>query len=102
MLLRMQRWDHETLRLSQLSRQGFKDWIHEEIEEYCNRHGVTLVLQLNLDSFAEKRAAASCFWVEISNQTHRHYAHLQPSYVADTIRAKLPNFGVKQFNIESL
>lgn len=25
--------------------------------------------------------------------THKHYAHLMPSYVADVIRAHLPNFG---------
>lgn len=27
--------------------------------------------------------------------TSRHYAHLLPSYVADTIRANLPSFGVE-------
>lgn len=25
--------------------------------------------------------------------THKHYAHLMPSYVADVIRQHLPNFG---------
>ena len=25
--------------------------------------------------------------------THKHYAHLMPSYVADVVRAHLPNFG---------
>jgi site-specific recombinase XerD len=25
--------------------------------------------------------------------TEKHYAHLSPSYVADTVRAHLPNFG---------
>lgn len=28
-----------------------------------------------------------------TRMTERHYAHLQPNYVADTIRAHLPNFG---------
>jgi integrase len=26
--------------------------------------------------------------------TQRHYAHLSPSYVADTIRAKMPTLGI--------
>lgn len=30
-----------------------------------------------------------------TRMTQRHYAHLQPSYVADTIRAHLPRFGAK-------
>lgn len=25
--------------------------------------------------------------------THKHYAHLMPSYIADVIRENLPNFG---------
>ena len=28
-----------------------------------------------------------------TRMTERHYAHLAPSYVADTIRAALPSFG---------
>jgi hypothetical protein len=28
-----------------------------------------------------------------TRMTERHYAHLAPSYVADTIRAALPEFG---------
>jgi integrase len=31
-----------------------------------------------------------------TRMTSRHYAHLVPSYVADTIRAKLPAFGVEE------
>lgn len=31
--------------------------------------------------------------------TSRHYAHLLPSYVADTIRANLPSFGVESNNV---
>jgi integrase len=34
--------------------------------------------------------------------TSRHYAHLMPSYVADTIRKHLPNFGVERDNITPL
>jgi integrase len=34
--------------------------------------------------------------------TSRHYAHLMPSYVADTIRRHLPNFGVERDNITPL
>ena len=34
--------------------------------------------------------------------TQRHYAHLQPSFVADTIRANLPSFGVETDNVTSL
>jgi hypothetical protein len=26
--------------------------------------------------------------------TEKHYAHLAPNYVADTIRAKFPNLGI--------
>jgi len=29
-----------------------------------------------------------------TRMTERHYAHLAPSYVADTIRAALPGFGI--------
>jgi integrase len=34
--------------------------------------------------------------------THRHYAHLMPSYVADTIRSHLPNFGAEVDNVTAL
>jgi integrase len=34
--------------------------------------------------------------------TSRHYAHLLPSYVANTIRKHLPNFGVERDNITPL
>lgn len=34
--------------------------------------------------------------------TGRHYAHLMPSFVADTIRKHLPNFGVQYDNITAL
>ena len=29
-----------------------------------------------------------------TRMTEKHYAHLAPSYVADTIRAYLPKFGI--------
>ncbi|MGH8744627.1 MAG: tyrosine-type recombinase/integrase, partial [Burkholderiales bacterium] len=32
--------------------------------------------------------------------TSRHYAHLMPSFVADTIRKYLPSFGLKQDNVK--
>ena len=32
--------------------------------------------------------------------TSRHYAHLMPSFVADTIRKHLPSFGLKQDNVK--
>lgn len=34
--------------------------------------------------------------------TSRHYAHLMPSYVADTIRANLPSFGVGRDSVTPL
>ena len=34
--------------------------------------------------------------------TSKHYAHLLPSYVADTVRANLPSFGVEAGNVEVL
>jgi integrase len=34
--------------------------------------------------------------------TSRHYAHLLPSYVADSIRAHLPSFGIESANITPL
>jgi integrase len=34
--------------------------------------------------------------------TSRHYAHLMPSYVADTIRKQLPSFGIPQDNVTPL
>jgi len=34
--------------------------------------------------------------------THRHYAHLMPSYVADTIRSNLPTFGIKTDNVAKM
>jgi integrase len=34
--------------------------------------------------------------------TSRHYAHLMPSYVADTIRKHLPSFGIPQDNVTPL
>lgn len=37
-----------------------------------------------------------------TRMTQKHYSHLQPSYVADTIRANLPSFGIKKSNIIAL
>ncbi|HBO85215.1 MAG TPA: hypothetical protein DD641_09700 [Deltaproteobacteria bacterium] len=37
-----------------------------------------------------------------TRMTIKHYAHLQPSYVADTIRANLPSFGIKKSNLRIL
>lgn len=37
-----------------------------------------------------------------TRMTEKHYAHLMPSYVADTIRANLPSFGVEKDNVEVL
>lgn len=37
-----------------------------------------------------------------ARMTTKHYAHLQPSYVADTIRANLPSFGIKKDNVRRL
>lgn len=34
--------------------------------------------------------------------TSKHYAHLMPSYVADTIRKHLPSFGVEADNVAVL
>lgn len=34
-----------------------------------------------------------------TRMTQRHYAHLQPGYVADTVRANLPSFGVPATNV---
>ena len=34
--------------------------------------------------------------------TERHYAHLSPSYVAETIRANLPTLGIDEGNIRPL
>lgn len=34
--------------------------------------------------------------------TEKHYAHLMPSFVADTIRKHLPNFGVQHDNVTAL
>ena len=34
--------------------------------------------------------------------TQRHYAHLMPSYVADTIRAHLPSLGAERDNVKPL
>lgn len=34
-----------------------------------------------------------------TRMTHRHYAHLMPSYVAETIRANLPCFGTEPDNV---
>jgi integrase len=34
--------------------------------------------------------------------TSRHYAHLMPSYVADTIRKHLPSFGTERDNVARL
>jgi integrase len=31
--------------------------------------------------------------------TEKHYAHLQDSYVADTLRKHLPKFGIDQGNV---
>jgi integrase len=31
-----------------------------------------------------------------TRMTERHYAHLAPSHVADTIRAALPGFGIDE------
>lgn len=37
-----------------------------------------------------------------TRMTERHYAHMQPSYVADTIRANLPDFGWRPDNVTSI
>jgi integrase len=37
-----------------------------------------------------------------TRMTERHYAHLSPSFVADTIRANLPSFGVDLTNVKPL
>ncbi len=37
-----------------------------------------------------------------TRMTSRHYAHLQPSYVAQTIRANLPSFGVRPGNVRRI
>jgi integrase len=38
-----------------------------------------------------------------TRMTERHYAHLSPSYVADTIRAALPSLGiVEKTNVRTL
>ncbi len=37
-----------------------------------------------------------------TRMTERHYAHLQPNYVADTIRAHLPSFGLDRDGVVSL
>jgi len=37
-----------------------------------------------------------------TRMTQRHYAHLQPSYVADTIRAHLPSFGIETGKVSKL
>ena len=34
--------------------------------------------------------------------TERHYAHVSPSYVADTIRANVPTFGIEEDNVTSI
>ena len=34
--------------------------------------------------------------------TEKHYAHLAPSYVADTIRAHLPQFSTEKGNVKRL
>ncbi len=34
--------------------------------------------------------------------THRHYAHLMPSYIASTIRANAPTFGLPKGNVHQL
>ena len=34
--------------------------------------------------------------------TERHYAHLSPSYVADTIRANVPTLGIEADNVARL
>ena len=37
-----------------------------------------------------------------SRMTEKHYAHLAPSYVAETIRANLPKFGIGAENVTTL
>ena len=37
-----------------------------------------------------------------SRMTERHYAHLQPDYVAVTIRQNLPSFGLQRDNVVSM
>lgn len=37
-----------------------------------------------------------------TRMTMRHYAHLMPSYVADTIRANLPSLGVEASNVTTM
>ncbi len=37
-----------------------------------------------------------------TRMTEKHYAHLAPSYVAETIRANLPKFGIEAENVTTL
>lgn len=37
-----------------------------------------------------------------TRMTERHYAHMLPSYVAETIRANLPSFGLERDNVRSI
>ena len=37
-----------------------------------------------------------------TRMTEKHYAHLAPSYVAETIRAKLPKLGIETDNVTPL
>lgn len=37
-----------------------------------------------------------------TRMTERHYAHLSPNFVADTIRANLPSFGLEPLNVNKL
>ena len=33
-----------------------------------------------------------------TRMTEKHYAHLAPNYIADTIRANFPNLGITEIN----
>ena len=37
-----------------------------------------------------------------TRMTEKHYAHLAPSYVAETIRANLPKLGIEAENVTTL
>jgi integrase len=56
-------------------------------------HGSTLAMRgMPMGIIAEELGHAD------TRMTEKHYAHLAPSYVADTIRAHFPNLGIAREN----
>ena len=56
-------------------------------------HGSTLAMRgVPMGIIAEQLGHAD------TRMTEKHYAHLAPSYVADTIRAHFPNLGIAREN----